>query len=78
MVKPPPTEKSYHIFYQMMAGLSVDERAQLGLEGYTVRDLMYLNLGKDKKFKIKFFSFGSLKKVSRLFQNYSINGEIVI
>ena len=46
MVKPPPTEKSYHIFYQMMAGLSVDERSQLGLEGYTVRDLMYLNLGK--------------------------------
>ena len=46
MVKPPPTEKSYHIFYQMIAGLSVDERSQLGLEGYTVRDLMYLNLGK--------------------------------
>ena len=46
MVKPPPTEKSYHIFYQIMAGLSVDERSQLGLEGYTVRDLMYLNLGK--------------------------------
>ena len=46
MVKPPPTEKSYHIFYQMMAGLSVDERQQVGLEGYTVRDLQYLNLGK--------------------------------
>ena len=41
----------------MMAGLSVDERAQLGLEGYTVRDLMYLNLGtiKIKNVKKNFF-----------------------
>ena len=30
----------------MIAGLSVDEQQQVGLEGYTVRDLQYLNLGK--------------------------------
>lgn len=45
VVKPPPTEKSYHIFYQMMAGLHQEERIQLGLDGFTVRDLNYLNIG---------------------------------
>jgi dachs protein len=45
VVKPPPTEKSYHIFYQMMAGLNSEERSQLGLEGYTIRDMAYLNMG---------------------------------
>ena len=45
MVKPPPTEKSYHIFYQMMAGLHQEERIQLGLNGLTIRDLNYLNIG---------------------------------
>ena len=45
VVKPPPTEKSYHIFYQMMAGLHQEERIQLGLDGLTVRDLNYLNIG---------------------------------
>ena len=45
MVKPPPTEKSYHIFYQMMAGLHPEERQQLGLSHFTVRDLNYLNMG---------------------------------
>ena len=44
-MKPPPTEKSYHIFYQMMAGLSPEERSQLGLDGYSIQDLMYLNVG---------------------------------
>ena len=45
VVKPPPTEKSYHIFYQMLAGLKNDERTQLGLEGYSVKNLHYLNQG---------------------------------
>lgn len=45
VVRPPPTEKNYHIFYQMLAGLSLEERSQLGLEGFTVRDLLYLNMG---------------------------------
>ena len=44
-MRPPPTEKSYHIFYQMLAGLTPAERSQLGLEGLTVRDLLYLNAG---------------------------------
>merc|ERR1712077_26106 len=38
-------EKNYHIFYQMLAGLNQEERSQLGLEGYTVRDFLYLNMG---------------------------------
>ena len=29
----------------MLAGLSQEERSQLGLEGFTVRDLLYLNMG---------------------------------
>jgi len=45
VVKPPPTEKSYHIFYQMMAGLHPDERSQLGLSHFAVKDLNYLNMG---------------------------------
>jgi len=45
VVKPPPTEKSYHIFYQMMAGLHPDERAQLGLSHFGIKDLNYLNMG---------------------------------
>ena len=31
-----------HVFYQMMAGLGSQERKELGLAGYTVRDLRYL------------------------------------
>ena len=29
----------------MMAGLHQEERIQLGLDGFTVRDLNYLNIG---------------------------------
>ena len=45
VVKPPPTEKSYHIFYQMMAGLNPEEKSQLGLDGLSIKDLNYLNIG---------------------------------
>lgn len=38
-------EKNYHIFYQMLAGLTTEERARLSLEGYGVEDLRYLRGG---------------------------------
>ena len=46
-------EKNYHIFYQMLAGLSQEERSQLGLEGFTVRDLLYLNMGDTRQDEVQ-------------------------
>ena len=45
VVRPPATERNYHIFYQMMAGLNTDERTQLGLASLGVSDLHYLTRG---------------------------------
>jgi dachs protein len=49
VVSPLPMEKNYNIFYQMLAGLSPEERKQLGLDGYGVRDLFFLNAGDTKQ-----------------------------
>ena len=48
VVRPQATEKNYHVFYQMMAGLGAHERKELGLTGYSVRDLRYLNQGDNR------------------------------
>lgn len=45
VVRPLDGEKNYHIFYQMLAGLTPEERARLSLEGYSVDNLRYLNRG---------------------------------
>lgn len=45
VTRPLPKEKNYHIFYQMLAGLSKEERNRLNLEGYTISNLNYLKCG---------------------------------
>ena len=45
VVRPQAQEKNYHICYQMLAGLTPEERSRLSLEGYSVHNLRYLNRG---------------------------------
>lgn len=47
LVYQPETERNYHIFYQMMAGLSPEEKAELHLKG--AEDYYYMNQGGDVK-----------------------------
>ncbi|XKL63274.1 hypothetical protein PGB90_005638 [Kerria lacca] len=49
VVKPLPNEKNYHIFYQMLAGLSTEERIKFNLEGHSPHTLNYLKCGDVKQ-----------------------------
>jgi len=40
---PPASERNYHIFYELLYGITQEERAKLHLQGYSVHSLSYLS-----------------------------------
>ncbi|KAK2557261.1 Unconventional myosin-VIIb [Acropora cervicornis] len=40
---PPSNERNYHVFYELLFGITQEERVKLHLQGYSVQSLAYLN-----------------------------------
>lgn len=40
---PPASERNYHIFYELLYGITQEERVKLHLQGYSVQSLSYLS-----------------------------------
>ena len=43
LIHPSAGERNYHIFYQFLEAATVEERIQLGLDGYGMHDFKLLN-----------------------------------
>ncbi|XP_015753714.1 PREDICTED: unconventional myosin-X-like, partial [Acropora digitifera] len=43
VTSPPSNERNYHVFYELLFGITQEERVKLHLQGYSVQSLAYLN-----------------------------------